>query len=62
MENYTTPLKLIEIKKDRGFDQANSGLVVESFLLPDIEAVHAILIVASDASFQGHNGPTSTLL
>ena len=38
----------------RVFDKANSGLVFESFYYLDVEAAPAILIVASDASFQGH--------
>jgi hypothetical protein len=38
----------------RVFEKANSGLVFESFYCPDVEIAPGIVIVASDASPQGH--------
>jgi hypothetical protein len=38
----------------RVFENINSGLVFQSFYYLDVGAAPAILVVASDASFQGH--------
>ncbi len=38
----------------RVFENVNSGLVFELFYYLDVGAAPAILVVASDASFQGH--------
>jgi hypothetical protein len=38
----------------RVFENVKSGLVFESFYYLDVEAAPAILVVASDASHQGH--------
>jgi hypothetical protein len=38
----------------RVFENVNSGLVFESFYYLDVEAAQAILVVASNAFFQGH--------
>jgi hypothetical protein len=46
-----------EMAQDSGFkvfENVNSGLVFESFYYLDVGAAPAILVVASDASFQGH--------